>query len=427
MKKMGLVMLLIAITFFSFKIIDNETPNGEQGGYSQKHSSYHKNLLDRNLGEVKADVTEKEYEKMLFLIGSIEEKLEERKKKNEFFPDDQERKWREKLSDLMDEVTERAYPEEADVLGFDEQEEEKVPRNNEDRIRSYFKKHLGLSSYLYFRHLYGSYMRDYEEKTYDDMVELLKKKGIEKPEFYLFLLMNYGTQETKAVFRVGEDLDLLEEPLFDSEEMKREDIPKSEEKERTILFDKVRSVINDKNLRQFDYIIVMTDGEYNNLASVMESPDGDGSGKRWLLHVDPEDMENEFIETLVHEYGHYLTLNQKEVEYKEDYDLSRYCEEGMVALEGSVIDQFYQRFWKDYRVVEFPTGHMFYVRNRDSFVSDYAATEPAEDIAESFLFFVKEERPEGKSVRDEKLRFFYEFPHLVEIRNEIRSKAEFQY
>lgn len=427
MKKMGLVMLLIAIAFFSFKIIDNETPNGEQGGYSQERSDHHKNLLDRNLGEVREEVTEEEYEKMLFLMGSIEEKFEERKKKNEFFPDDEERKKREKLSDLLDRVTERAYPEEADVLGFDEQEEEKVPRNNEDRIRSYFKKRLGWTSYLYFRYLYANYMKTYDEETYDDLVSLLKKEGIEKPEFYLFLLMNYGTQETKAVFRVREDLDLSQEPLFDSEEMKREDIPKSEEKERSILLDKVRSVINDKNLRQFDYIIVMTDGEYNNLASVMESPDGDGSGKRWLLHVDPEDMENEFIETLVHEYGHYLTLNQKEVEYKEDYDLSRYCEEGMVALEGSVIDQFYQRFWKDYRVVEFPTGHMFYVRNRDSFVSDYAATEPAEDIAESFLFFVKEERPEGKSVRDEKLRFFYEFPHLVEIRNEIRSKAEFQY
>ena len=70
-----------------------------------------------------------------------------------------------------------------------------------------------------------------------------------------------------------------------------------------------------------------------------------------------------------------------------------------------MLNQFYQTFWKDYVLEEFPTKYSFYVRNQDAFVSDYAATNPAEDIAETFRVFVMEEKPTGNKIRDKKVRF----------------------
>lgn len=379
-------------------------------------------ILEWNLGELKEEASQKEREELISLLDKIETKMEERKEKGEFFPDRKEVGWRTKFSEILDEISKREYPDEADVSGFDEQEEEKVEGNNEDRIFSYMKQKLGWIDFLSFRYQYSKYEKTYDEELYDKIISFLKDNGIEEAEFYFFLLLQYPTQETKAVFQISDKLDFVEKTLFTDS---NHEINKWEEEDKNLLKMKLQSVIDDKNLKQFDYVVVTTDGEYNNLASVVESPDGDGSGERWAIQVDPADMDEEFMETLVHEYGHYLTLNSKEVEYTDSYDLSRYCEEGMVALEDSVMNQFYQTFWKDYRVDELPTNHMFYVRNQNSFVTEYAATDPAEDIAESFLFFVKEDKPEGNSLAEEKMRFFYRYPHLVEIRSMIRSKVKF--
>lgn len=55
------------------------------------------------------------------------------------------------------------------------------------------------------------------------------------------------------------------------------------------------------------------------------------------------------------------------------------------------------------------------------FVSDYAATNIEEDIAESFRIFVCGEKPTTLSVADKKVLFFYDYPELVKIRNEYRN------
>ena len=61
----------------------------------------------------------------------------------------------------------------------------------------------------------------------------------------------------------------------------------------------------------------------------------------------------------------------------------------------------------------------FYKKYQDQFVGDYAVTHPAEDIAESFTHFVFSPKPAGESIRDQKVRFFYEYPELVELRGQI--------
>lgn len=61
----------------------------------------------------------------------------------------------------------------------------------------------------------------------------------------------------------------------------------------------------------------------------------------------------------------------------------------------------------------------FYKENRDKFVTEYAATNLDEDMAESFTLFILEPKPSGVSIAEEKILFFYDFPELVELRREI--------
>jgi hypothetical protein len=53
-------------------------------------------------------------------------------------------------------------------------------------------------------------------------------------------------------------------------------------------------------------------------------------------------------------------------------------------------------------------------------VTAYAATNPGEDIAETFVFFVYRLRPTGTTVADEKIALLWEFPELVELRSWLR-------
>ena len=54
-------------------------------------------------------------------------------------------------------------------------------------------------------------------------------------------------------------------------------------------------------------------------------------------------------------------------------------------------------------------------------MTEYAATNPSEDFAESFMVFVLKEKPIKSTITDQKILFFYDFPELVEIRDFIRS------
>ena len=64
----------------------------------------------------------------------------------------------------------------------------------------------------------------------------------------------------------------------------------------------------------------------------------------------------------------------------------------------------------------------FYNTYQDQFLTDYAPTSPAEDIAESWAFFVLSPKPEMNSIANEKILFFYEYPELVQLRAQILNQ-----
>ncbi|HKJ37827.1 MAG TPA: hypothetical protein VJ972_03565, partial [Anaerolineales bacterium] len=61
----------------------------------------------------------------------------------------------------------------------------------------------------------------------------------------------------------------------------------------------------------------------------------------------------------------------------------------------------------------------FYYKYEDQFISSYAATTLEEDIAESWSFFVLAPKPQPSSIANEKVLFFYDYPELVQLREEI--------
>ena len=197
---------------------------------------------------------------------------------------------------------------------------------------------------------------------------------------------------------------------------------------------------------------IFTDGPEETLAYVSPLPD---DPHHWLFAVDIEDAgvsgslgkDKEFIHTIIHEFAHIVTLESDQV----PPDLSSAPEEeGMpsqteltcnafftgegCAKEQSYINLFFERFWSDIydeldEIYDTETdedydelSYMFYQKYQDRFVTEYAATNPGEDIAESFTFFILKDKPTGDTIAEQKVRFFYAFEPLIQMRNQIRSQ-----
>lgn len=131
--------------------------------------------------------------------------------------------------------------------------------------------------------------------------------------------------------------------------------------------------------------------------------------------------------TIVHEYGHLISLSSDELEDGattcETLDLSEGC-----AHEDAAIYAFHLDFWNSYGD-DAPDAdnddpdlaYDFFLAHEDAFVSDYAATNVTEDFAESFMTFVLEDEPAGASPVADKLAFFWEREGEPERRDRIRS------
>lgn len=151
--------------------------------------------------------------------------------------------------------------------------------------------------------------------------------------------------------------------------------------------------------------------------------------RHWVVAVNLAWSERaaELVPTLVHEYAHLITLSLDQVEGGVWPCPRLILPEGCAAPD-SAIWAFQQRFWDDYE--DAPTPHnedwdvadAFSADHPEHFVSDYAAMNVVEDIAESFMVFVMEERPAGETVADQKIAFFYDYPEFVAIRERVRAE-----
>ncbi len=144
----------------------------------------------------------------------------------------------------------------------------------------------------------------------------------------------------------------------------------------------------------------------------------------WVLGVS-EGLGADLDFVLIHEFGHLLTLQAREVPPGDDEARcpTYFTGEGC-ALRGSTFATFVARFWPtslQAELQDWQAAEAIYDREPNSFVNDYAATNPGEDLAETFAVFVTTERPTGSTIADQKIRFLWDDADMVELRARIRS------
>lgn len=197
----------------------------------------------------------------------------------------------------------------------------------------------------------------------------------------------------------------------------------------------VQSVIPGPWLSWVDKVVFLApdpDGQVvtSGYASLEEDSD------RWVLGLNLTDalsaLDNpsdeamrQFDLTLLHEWGHILSLNSTQVQDVSAGTLE--VDEGILKKD-SWLNQFYQTFWRQ----AYPNhggatdsdaeGSARYQAHPDRFVTDYAATGPLEDFAETFAVFVRLPLPRGKAVKDQKVQFLAKYPELVALREALRKK-----
>jgi hypothetical protein len=188
---------------------------------------------------------------------------------------------------------------------------------------------------------------------------------------------------------------------------------------------------------------IFTDGESNILAWVRENDQTDNS--RWELGVDILDSTNPvyLTTTLTHEMAHLLTLNSEQMIQKDNYVYSPYQNKAVcpqfMSSEGcstrqSYINQFYQKYWlliyDDWLETVYNVDSSneeesinalrnFASKYPDDFAALYAATSIKEDMAVSFEYFVLKPKATGTGISAKKMRFFYDFPELVTLRQQM--------
>jgi len=141
--------------------------------------------------------------------------------------------------------------------------------------------------------------------------------------------------------------------------------------------------------------------------------------------------DGELSYTIIHEFGHVISLNDTQVDAKKtENDCQSYFPGEGCAKETSYINALYQNHWKDiddeFQAIgdDESKKEAFYEKYQDRFVTQYASTNPAEDFAEVFTHFVIFDKPTEDSHANKKVQLLYKYPELTDLRNEIRKSLK---
>lgn len=142
--------------------------------------------------------------------------------------------------------------------------------------------------------------------------------------------------------------------------------------------------------------------------------DDDGNGK-WKMSINlPTHKLSDGKEqkaTLIHELSHIITLNKDQFMSPSgacpNYETDEWC-----TKSSAYLNTFVKKFWWTTKTASYDTN---------KFITEYASSNPEEDIAESFAFFVLWTNFSDATVKEQKLNFFNWYPELVKIRGEMRN------
>ena len=135
--------------------------------------------------------------------------------------------------------------------------------------------------------------------------------------------------------------------------------------------------------------------------------------------VDFNVFEDGLNGTIVHEFAHILVLDdtQLNASISQDDCATFFLTEGC-SREDSYIYSFYNDYWID--IDENNTEEENYNASPDSYVSEYAAKDITEDMAETFRFYVLVDAPSNSStISNQKILSYYDNEDFVSLRNSI--------
>jgi hypothetical protein len=152
----------------------------------------------------------------------------------------------------------------------------------------------------------------------------------------------------------------------------------------------------------------------------------DPKNHRWELRLKPGKDADDFV--MAHEFGHLLTLSPQQLDANVSkkkcppYGFWEGC-----PRPGSFTERFVQRFWTADLVRQAEQNNVkLEKRNPGWFVRDYSATNPGEDLADTFAEFVANpNQPAGNRIVDQKINMFYADLDMVWLRNQIRIHGRF--
>ncbi|MCK8520981.1 putative zinc-binding metallopeptidase [Aquimarina sp. D1M17] len=136
----------------------------------------------------------------------------------------------------------------------------------------------------------------------------------------------------------------------------------------------------------------------------------------------------ELAYTIVHEFGHILTLDKTQLDSSiSQNNCKNYFPGEGCSRDGALINTLYKNHWEDIwdeyrRVNTEEDAQVFYDKYRERFVTQYASTNPGEDIAEVFAVFVtRAGSADGTSGAEQKIQIMYDTNEMVKLRNYIRG------
>ncbi|MGF1718297.1 hypothetical protein L4D08_25935 [Photobacterium chitinilyticum] len=155
----------------------------------------------------------------------------------------------------------------------------------------------------------------------------------------------------------------------------------------------------------------------------------------WVVQLDIKDSVSKYDldRTMIHEFAHLLTLRADQIPLADTDDATvrnncrSYALPDGCTAPDSYLNHFVSQFWQPLLPV---SSNEVDVSNRyqthiNEFVTEYAATNPAEDIAESFAEYVlAEQLPPASSIANKKIRFFDHYRKLRLMRKNIRANGK---
>lgn len=137
----------------------------------------------------------------------------------------------------------------------------------------------------------------------------------------------------------------------------------------------------------------------------------------------------ELAYTLIHEFGHILTLDNTQLDASiAENDCKNYFPGEGCAEDEAYINTLQRRYWADIwgefqsAQEDYDKMDAFYSKHQERFVTNYAATNPGEDIAEVFATFVtRNGGVNGNSIAEQKIKLMYDHSELIQLRDFIRG------